>query len=75
MPQTGTAGDVNKDGKVNNKDVVALFRYVSNKDASKVDVKACDCNGDGKENNKDVVHLFRYVSNSSLPIYYDGKLQ
>ena len=75
LPQTGTAGDVNKDGKVNNKDVVALFRYVSSQDASKVDVKACDCNGDGKENNKDVVHLFRYVSNNSLPIYYDGKLQ
>ncbi len=66
-------GDVNKDGKVNNKDVVALFRYVSNGIATNVDEKACDCNGDGKKNNKDVVYLFRYASGSDLEIYYDDK--
>ena len=57
-------GDVNSDGQLNNKDVVALFRYVSgNKDAVK-DVSACDFNGDGEVDNKDVVAMFKAVSTS-----------
>lgn len=60
-------GDVNSDGKVNNKDVVSLFRYVNgNKDAIK-DETACDINADGKLNNKDVVYLFRSVNGIALP--------
>ena len=54
-------GDINGDGEANNKDVVALFRFVS---GSKADVNeiALDVNGDGEVNNKDVVELFRFVS-------------
>lgn len=54
-------GDINDDGNVNNKDVVALFRYVSGSSVT-VNVAAVDINGDGSINNKDVVALFRYVS-------------
>ncbi|MBO4423314.1 MAG: dockerin type I repeat-containing protein [Clostridia bacterium] len=64
------AGDVNTDGAVNNKDVVALFRYVSGVKPAKFDEKAGDCNGDGAINNKDVVLLFRYVSGQNVTIKY-----
>ncbi|MBO4422384.1 MAG: leucine-rich repeat protein [Clostridia bacterium] len=58
---TALLGDVTGDGKINNKDVVALFRYVSS-DETGGDPAVYDFNGDGKINNKDVVALFRYVS-------------
>ncbi len=51
-------GDVNGDGEVNNKDVVFLFRYVS--DGKKAeDESAYDFDGDGQVNNKDVIALFK----------------
>ncbi|MBO4422516.1 MAG: hypothetical protein J5879_03690 [Clostridia bacterium] len=56
-------GDVNGDGKINNKDVVALFRYVSS-GATDADPAIYDFTEDGKINNKDVVSLFRYVSSN-----------
>lgn len=55
-------GDVNGDGKVNNKDLGVLMQYVNdwsieiNKDFS-------DVNGDGKINNKDLGLLMQYVNN------------
>ncbi len=53
-------GDVNGDGYIDNKDVVALFRYVS---GGGVIIKdAADMNGDGYIDNKDVVTLFRMLS-------------
>ena len=54
-------GDVNKDGLVDNKDVVSLFRVVS----AGADIpysSEYDANDDGKVNNKDVTVLFRKVS-------------
>ncbi|MBO4423785.1 MAG: dockerin type I repeat-containing protein [Clostridia bacterium] len=54
-------GDVTGDGKLNNKDVVSLFRYVSS-DSQDGDLRVYDFNDDGKVNNKDVVALFRSVS-------------
>lgn len=54
-------GDINDDGKVNNKDVTRLFQYLSGWDVE-VNISACDCNGDGKINNKDVTRLFQYLS-------------
>jgi GTP cyclohydrolase II len=45
-------GDINGDGTANNKDVVALFKYLSGGDV-KVNEDALDCNGDGQINNKD----------------------
>ena len=54
-------GDVNADGAVNNKDVVALFKYVSEKDTGTAPA-VFDVNEDGSVNNKDVVALFKQVS-------------
>ncbi len=66
----GMAGDVNMDGQLNNKDIVALFRYTSGVEGLEVDVTACDTNGDGTVNNKDVVNLFRYLSGGDNEIFY-----
>lgn len=59
-------GDINGDSKVNNKDVVALFRYVNGINVN-IDTDTVDFNEDGKINNKDVVALFRYVSGNITP--------
>ena len=53
-------GDVNNDGAVNNKDVVALFKAVSSGEYGYN--KVADFNEDGAVNNKDVVALFKHVS-------------
>ncbi len=66
----GKPGDVNRDEKVNNKDVSALFKYMSGDTSVDVDLIACDCNGDGKVNNKDVTHLFKYVSGQDVELFY-----
>ena len=60
-------GDINGDGSVDNKDVVALFRYTSGGDA-KVNEIALDVNGDGFVDNKDVVVLFRFVSGGGVKL-------
>ncbi len=54
--------DVNGDGSVNNKDVVALFRFLSGDGLAAISLKAADVNEDGANNNKDVVYLFMYLS-------------
>ena len=64
-------GDVNGDGKVNNKDVVVLFRYVSGS-GIEVDETKTDVNGDGKVNNKDVIYLFKLVSGETEGEDYAG---
>ena len=69
----GIAGDVNGDGKVNNKDVSALFKHVSGISVT-VDETGADCNGDGSVNNKDVSLLFKYVSGMDVQIFY-GKAE
>ena len=61
-------GDINDDGKVNNKDVSRLFDYVSDVPCVVVE-DALDVNGDGKVNNKDVSRLFDYVSDVPCEIY------
>ena len=56
-------GDIDDDGIICNKDVVALFRYVNNAiEPELVNERATDVNGDGEVNNKDVVALFKMVS-------------
>ena len=52
-------GDVNCDGAFDNKDVVALFRYVSGDLCPVFNTTIADVNGDKKINNKDVTALFR----------------
>lgn len=69
--ELGIPGDVNGDGRLNNKDVVTLFRYVSGSNAA-CDEFAADVNNDGRLNNKDVVNLFRYISGGDVKAYYYG---
>ena len=61
-------GDINNDGKVNNKDFSRLFQYLSGWDVE-VNEAALDVNGDGSVNNKDATRLFQYVSGWNVDIY------
>ncbi len=61
-------GDINDDGKVNNKDLTRLFQYLSDWDVT-VNSLALDVNGDGKVNNKDLTRLFQYLSDWDVKIY------
>lgn len=54
-------GDVNGDGKVNNKDLGVLQQYLNEWDVKVVE-KAADTNGDGKVNNKDLGLLQQYLN-------------
>ena len=59
-------GDVNDDGWTDNKDVVALFRYVS-AGIKAEDESVYDFNGDGVVDNKDVVDMFRDLCAENAP--------
>ena len=65
---THIPGDINDDGKVNNKDLTRLFQYLSDWDV-KVNEAALDVNGDGKHNNKDLTRLFQYLSDCDVRMY------
>jgi PKD repeat protein len=62
-------GDVKKDDKVNNKDVVLLMQYIKGKNTNNVQTEALDVNGDGKINNKDVVLLMQYIKGKNVVVY------
>ena len=63
-----TPGDINDDGKVNNKDLTRLFQYLSDWDVE-VNEAALDVNGDSKINNKDLTRLFQYLSDWDVQIF------
>ena len=56
------AGDVNGDGKLNNRDLALLQKYVNDWDVT-VEMAAADVNGDGKINNRDLAALQRLLNN------------
>ena len=62
------AGDINGDGKVNNKDLNRLMKYLSGEEVS-VEAAALDVNGDGKVNNKDLNRLMKYLSGEDVEIF------
>lgn len=68
----GIPGDINADGKVNNKDAVLLFRYIAGWNVD-VDEEALDVTGDDKVTNKDAIELFRYVAGWTNITLYRGK--
>ena len=68
VTDTVTAGDINGDNKVNNKDLIRLFKYLSNWNVY-VNKDALDVNCDNQINNKDIVRLFKYLSNWNVEIY------
>ncbi len=61
-------GDINDDGKVNNKDIIRLFHYLSGI-TDEVNEAATDVNIDGAVNNKDITTLFKYLSGWDIKIY------
>ena len=54
-------GDVNGDGKVNNRDAVRLMQYLAGWEVECV-VPALDANGDGRVNNRDAVRIMQYLA-------------
>ena len=61
-------GDINGDGKVNNKDATRLLQYLSDWNVEVVEA-ALDVNGDGKVNNKDATRLLQYLSDWDVEIH------
>lgn len=65
QPVKVLCGDINADGKVNNKDSTILARYLAKWDGYEeqiVSMEAADVNKDGKVNNKDRTILARYLA-------------
>lgn len=62
------SGDINGDGKVNNKDIIRLFQYLSGWDVEVV-TPVLDVNGDGEVNSKDATRLLQYLSGVDVEIY------
>ena len=54
-------GDVNGDGKVNTADVVAVYTFIEQGDASGFTREACDVNADGSVNTADVVAIYSII--------------
>ena len=61
-------GDVNGDGDVNLKDLVALAQYVADWEDLEVDKNALDVNGDGEVDLNDVNHLARYLAGWDIDV-------
>lgn len=61
-------GDINGDGKMNNKDVMILMQCFANWPVS-VEERMRDVNGDGKQNNKDVMILMQFLAGWDVTIY------
>ena len=61
-------GDINGDGKLNNKDVTRLQKHLKG-DEVEINVAALDVNGDGKVNNKDLTRLQKYLKGDEVEIH------
>ena len=60
-------GDVNGDGKVNNRDLGLLQQYLSDLDVT-IDLKAADVTADGKINNRDLGLLQQYLADFEVEL-------
>ena len=62
------AGDINGDGRVNNKDLTRLMKYLAGENVV-VTEAVLDVNGDGKVNNKDLTRLMKYLAGENVDIH------
>ena len=63
-------GDVNKDGKVNNRDLGILQQYLNDYDVT-IDTDAADVNHDDKVNNRDLGLLQQYLNDWDVTLEPD----
>ena len=61
-------GDINGDGKLNNKDALMLMQYFAGWDVAVAEYKR-DVNRDGKQNNKDFLMLMQFLAGWDVVIY------
>lgn len=64
-------GDINGDGKVNNKDASLLMQHLAGWEVS-VNEPALDTNGDSKVNNKDVSNLMQFLAGWDVTLHCGG---
>ena len=58
---THTPGDINDDGKINNRDLAALQQHLNEWDVT-INVAAADVTADGKINNRDLALIQQYLN-------------
>lgn len=65
---TYSSGDVNKDGKINAKDLLKVEKYIVNSSLNNLsteEFKLADVNNDGKVNAKDLLKIEKYIVNGT----------
>ena len=68
--QDSPPGDINGDGKVNNKDLTRLAQILAGKDMAYQE-GYLDVNGDGKFNNKDLTRLAQALAGKDVELFCD----
>ena len=65
------AGDINGDGKLNNKDLTRLMKYIADNETTVVK-NTVDVNGDGAVTAKDLTRLLKYLSGADVVVSVTG---
>lgn len=65
------AGDINGDGKLNNKDLTRLMKYIADNETTVVK-NTVDVNGDGVVTAKDLTRLLKYLSGADVVVSVTG---
>lgn len=64
-----TPGDINDDGRINEKDGTILLRYLAGWHMPNLPEEALDTNGDGFVDSKDGIHLLRFLAGWNVDIF------